>query len=64
MNAWNILTDATIKAVLLIVQDKNIKLDNSKFSAALKTVMKENIPNIMDEWKDAVRGKLSEAWLR
>ena len=63
-DAWKILIDATIKAVLLIAQDKNVELDNPKVASTLKEVMKEKVPDVQQEWKDAVDAKLGEGWLR
>jgi len=60
--AWTVLTDTTIKAVLLIARDKNIELDNSEVAATLKEVMKEKIPEIQQEWNDTL--PLGDPWLK
>lgn len=60
--AWTVLTDATVKAIKLIAQDKNIELDNSKVASTLKEVMKSTISEIQQEWKDTI--PLGEVWLK
>ena len=38
--AWKVLTDATVKATLLITRDKNIELDNAEVASTLKEIKK------------------------
>ncbi len=63
MDAWKLLTDATIKAVFLIAQDKEIDLDNAKIAESLKSVVKEQFSRILNEWKDAAGSNLGKPWL-
>lgn len=65
MDAWKLLTDATIKAILLIAKYKKIDIEdkNTEISESLKSVVKERIPAIMGEWVDAVESRLGKAWL-
>ena len=66
MDAWNLLTDTTIKAILLITQYKRINLEgkDAEIASSLKSVVKERIPTIQEEWEDAVESHLGNAWLK
>ena len=66
MDAWKLLTNATIKAIFLIAQSKEIDLDgkNAEIAESLKSVVKVRIPTILQDWETATKSRQSTAWLR
>lgn len=66
MDAWELLTDVTIKAVFLIAQSKQIDLEgkNAEIAESLKTVVKGQVSQILGEWKDVAGSNLGRPWLK
>jgi len=66
MDAWKLLTDVTIKAIFLIACQEQIDLTgkNAEIAESLKSVVKEQIPTILQDWETATKSRQSTAWLR
>lgn len=64
MTAIEVLVNATVKAIVLQANAKNIELDLDVWHPILVNVVKTNLDRIMDEWKEAVDATLGEGWLR
>ena len=66
MDAAKLLADGTIKATGLILRDRGIDPLNhvDELTEATKATLKENLSEIMAEWKEATDAFMSEAWLR
>ncbi len=63
-NAMTVLVDATIAAAVMILKSKHIEIDAERLTADLRSTMRAEIGNILQEWKDAIDADLNEEWLR
>lgn len=64
MTAIQLLCDGTTRAAIHMMREQHIEPEAGKLSLSCKRILKANVAEIMEEWKEATEARISEIGLR
>lgn len=67
MDVIKLITDATIKTTGNLLQERGqdmLTLDYEDLALIIRSVLKEKVMGIVQEWEEALAAPLSEGWIR